>query len=104
VKAGTDHDSAIRAGVRAIMEDMRNKIALVQVEERGVDRFKKIFGPDETPAEKCRRENAEGLRWIAAFGNARGSALRAARRVSPGDPSAHHRLSQRFLRILREKK
>jgi hypothetical protein len=104
VKEGTDHDSAIRTAVREIMWDMRKNIALVTVEERGVDRFKKIFGPDETPAEQYRRENAEGMSWIAAFGNARGAPLRAAQRVSPGNPSAQHRLAQRFRRLLRENK
>jgi hypothetical protein len=103
VKAGTDHDSILRAAVRDIMADMRRNIAPGIVEARGVERFKKIFEPDESPTEQYRRENADGLRWMAALGNARGSALKAARHVS-SNPSAHHRLAQRFRRLLREKK
>jgi hypothetical protein len=99
VKEGTDHDSAIRAAVREIMWDMRKNIAHGTVEARGVDRFKKILKPDESPAEQYQRENAEGLGWIAAFGNARGAPLKAARRVSPGNPGAHHRLEHFSIRL-----
>lgn len=58
----------------------------------------------ESPAERWRRENNEGLRWIAALGNVRGAALKAAQRVYPDTPSEHHRIAQRFRRLLRQKR
>jgi hypothetical protein len=102
--AATDIDSMLRAAVRAIMADMERRVAPGIVEARGVEQLKKICVSDERPSERYRRENAEVLRQMAALGNVRGVALKAAQRLSKHDPSAQHRLAQRFRRILREKK
>jgi hypothetical protein len=101
--AATDIDSILRAAVREIMANME-RMAPGVVEARGVEKLKKIFISDERPSERYRRENDEGLRQIAALGNVRGAALKAAQRLSKHDPSSQHRLAQRFRRLLREKK
>ena len=93
------------ATVRLLISDIRRSVAPAIAEARFFERWKSIRAEDtESPAERCRRENAEGLRVMAALGNGRGAALKAAQRAYPNNPSAHHRVSQRFLRLLREKK
>src|SRR5882724_10398203 len=89
--------------VRAIVADVRRGVTDAVVVARGVQRIEVLIeGDDERPAERCRRENAEGLRVIAELGNVRGAALKAAQRAYPNNPSEHYRLAQRFRRILRQ--
>jgi hypothetical protein len=101
----TARDPRIVAAVRLVISDIQRSVAPAVAESRFFQQWDDIQADDaESPAERCRRENAEGLRVIAALGNVRGAAMKAARRVCPNDPSQHHRLSQRFLRHLRQLK
>lgn len=101
----TRSDPRLVAIVRLLISDIQRSVALAIAEARFFEGWAAIRAEDvESPAERCRRENTEGLRVIAALGNVRGAALKAAQRAYPNDPSSHHRVSQRFLRILREKK
>jgi hypothetical protein len=111
--AGTEQSELMRidqrlvAAVRAIVADAGRLVAPVAPEivvARGVERLMAIIEGDESPSERCRRENAEALPYMAALGNGRGAALKAAKRAYPGNPGAHHRVSQRFRRLLREQK
>ena len=90
--------------VRAIVADIRRGLPDGVVVARGVDRLTDILEGDESPSERCRRENAEALPYMAALGNGRGAALKAAKRAYPNNPSAHHRVSQRFRKLLRDQK
>jgi hypothetical protein len=88
------------AGVRAIIADVKRQMTDAVVEARGVERFKAIIEDDESPAERCRRENASALIRMA-----RGSTpMQVARWMSPNNPSKRHMYAQRFRRLLREKK
>jgi len=98
------NDPRIVAVVRLLISDIRRSVAPAVAEARFFESWDAIRADNsEAPAERCRRENAQALRIMAGLGNARGAALKAAERLSD-DPSAHHRLSQRFRRLLREKK
>jgi hypothetical protein len=101
----TVHDPRIVAAVRLIISDIQRSVAPAIAEARFFEGWEAIRAEDtESPAERCRRENAEGLRVMGALGNGRGAALKAAQRAYPNNPSAHHRVSQRFRRLLREQK
>jgi hypothetical protein len=101
----TARDPRIVAAVRLVISDIQRSVAPAIAESRFFERWEAIRAEDaESPAERCRRENAEGLRVIAALGNVRGAALKAAKRAYPNNPSEHYRLSQRFRRLLRQQK
>jgi len=98
-------DPRIVAAVRLVISDTRRSVAPAIAESRFFETWEGIRAEDaESPAERCRRENAEGLRVIAALGNVRGAALKAARRAYPNNPREHYRLAQRFRRLLRQQK
>lgn len=103
--AKTARDPRIVAALRLVISDIQLSIAPAIAESRFFETFEAIRADDvESPAERCRRENAEGLSVMAALGNVRGAALKAAKRVYPDSPSEHHRVSQRFRRLLRQQK
>jgi post-segregation antitoxin (ccd killing protein) len=99
------NDPRIVAAVRLVISDIQRSVAPAIAESRFFERWEAIRAEDaEAPAERWRRENTEGLRLIAAFGNVRGAALKAAQRVYPNNPGEHHRVAQRFRRLLRQQK
>src|SRR5260221_9278152 len=90
----TGRDPRLVAAVRLVISDTQRSMAPAIAEARFFERFEAIRAEDaESPAERWRRENTEGLRLIAAFGNVRGAALKAAQRVYPDNPSEHHRVA-----------
>jgi hypothetical protein len=98
-------DPCIVASVRLLISDIQRSVAPAVAEARFFERWSATCAEDaESPAERCRRENTEGLRVIAVLGNVRGAALKAARRAYPNNPNEHHRLAQRFRRLLRQQK
>src|SRR5260221_2646402 len=101
----TKSDPRLVAVVRRLISDVRRSVAPAIAEARFFEGWKAIRAEDtESPAERCRRENAEALRVMAALGNGRGAALKAAQRAYPTNPSAHHRVAHRFRRLLRQQK
>jgi hypothetical protein len=97
-------DPCLVAAINAIADDEARHVSRSVLVARGLQRLRPLIEGDESPSERCRRENAEALPYMAALGNGRGAALKAAKRAYPDNPSAHHRVSQRFRRILREQK
>jgi hypothetical protein len=99
------HDPRLIAAVRVLISDVRRCVAPAIAEARFYQSYDAMRADtEESPAERCRRENAEALAYMATLGNRRGAALKAAKRAYPDNPSAHHRVAQRFRRLHRQKK
>jgi hypothetical protein len=97
------HDPRLIAALRVLISDIRRSVAPAVAEARFFQTWDMIDG-EESPWEQCRRENADGLRYMAEFGNARGSAAKAARRISPNNLRHQLKLAKRFQRLQRTNK
>jgi hypothetical protein len=93
-----DHPRLVNA-INAIVDDAAKHMARAVVVARGIERLRPILEGDESPAERCRRENASALIEMA-LGD---TPMQVAKRLSK-DPNTRHRFAQRFRRLLREKK
>ena len=95
-------DPRMVSAVRLVISDIQRSVSSAIAEARFFELWEAMRAEDaESPSERCRRENAEGLRLITSLGN---SPMKAAQRICPDSPNDHYRLSQRFRRLLREKK
>jgi hypothetical protein len=98
-------DPRLVSAVRLLISDVQRSVTPAVAEARFFQRWEMIQADGaEGPAERCRRENEDAMIYMAALGNARGVALKAAKRAYPNDPSALHRVSQRFRRLRRQQK
>jgi len=79
----TDRDPRIITALRLVISDIQRSVAPAVAESRFFQLWDDIQADDaESPAERCRRENTEGLRVIAALGNVRGAEKIALRPIN----------------------
>jgi hypothetical protein len=94
----TLHDPRLIAAINAIADDEASGRARSVVVARGYDLLRPIIEGDESPSERCRRENAAATVAMEAGS----TPMQVARRLST-NPAAQHRYAQRFRELLRKK-